>query len=187
MHDDGMTGLISEARKIAELADQTFGGLSARQLNWQPSEAQWSVGLCLAHLLTTNASYFPALERISKGEQQKTFWERLPLLPNVFGKMTLKAVAPESVRKYKAPEVFRPASSDVNARVVTSFVAQHRELIGLMQATAHHDPRRLVITSPVSRFVTYTLLDCYAIIVTHERRHFKQAESVMTSAGFPAS
>ena len=43
-----------------------------------------------------------------------------------------------------------------------------------------------VVTSPVLRFVTYSLMDAYRIIVVHEQNHFVQTTRVMESPGFPA-
>jgi DinB superfamily len=36
--------------QIAREAETTFGALDARQLNWQPNAARWSVAQCFEHL-----------------------------------------------------------------------------------------------------------------------------------------
>jgi hypothetical protein len=54
-----------------------------------------------------------------------------------------------------------------------------------MRATAELPIEKIIITSVVSPFVTYTLLDAYRILVAHERRHLEQAERVMRAPGFP--
>jgi hypothetical protein len=45
--------------------------------------------------------------------------------------------------------------------------------------------KKIIITSPVASFVTYSLLDGYKIIVAHEQRHFAQAKRVMQLSEFP--
>ena len=40
--------------EIARDAHTTFGGFEARQLNWRPEPARWSVAQCFDHLLTAN-------------------------------------------------------------------------------------------------------------------------------------
>jgi multidrug resistance efflux pump len=92
----------------------------------------------------------------------------------------------EGGRKFKAPAKLLPASSEVAADVVERFAAHQRELAGQMGAVAHVDLKRTVVTSPVSGFVTYNLLDAFRIVVAHERRHFRQAQRVTQSPGFPA-
>ena len=39
---------------IARETQATFGGFDARQLNWRPDTARWSVAQCFEHLLIAN-------------------------------------------------------------------------------------------------------------------------------------
>jgi hypothetical protein len=48
-----------------------------------------------------------------------------------------------------------------------------------MEATRGLDLQGIVMTSPVVRQITYTLMDAYRIIVVHEQNHFVQAKQVM--------
>jgi hypothetical protein len=178
--------VLAEAEKIATEASATFGRLSPRQINWKRSPGEWSIGQCFDHLLATNRPYLPLLEKIAAGENKRSLWERMPILPRLFGRLVIRAVDPESTRKVKARPAFRPTESEVDALVVNQFVNQQQELMRLMKATGHLELERIVITSPIASIVTYSLLDGYRIIVTHERRHFRQAERVMKAEGFPA-
>jgi hypothetical protein len=47
------------------------------------------------------------------------------------------------------------------------------------------DRERTIVTSPLLRWVTYSLDDCLTILVVHEKRHFLQARRVMEVGGFP--
>ncbi|MEJ7615903.1 MAG: hypothetical protein WKF30_02760 [Pyrinomonadaceae bacterium] len=100
--------------------------------------------------------------------------------------MLIKVMGPDATRKFKAPQSFQPSSSDVDASVVDSFVAHQRELSALLMTAANLDLRRTIITSPVSRFVTYSLLDGYKILIAHEKRHLRQAQEVREAVGFPS-
>lgn len=55
--DKDRSTVLAEGRLVAAEADRTFGGLSARQVNWKPSEAEWSVGQCFDHLVISNRAY----------------------------------------------------------------------------------------------------------------------------------
>jgi hypothetical protein len=55
-----------------------------------------------------------------------------------------------------------------------------------MKATEHLDLGRIIISSPVTPVVTYSLLDAYRVIAVHEARHFQQAKRVTEESGFPA-
>jgi hypothetical protein len=179
--------LIAEAGKIAREAQATFGQLSPAQLNWKRSAEEWSIGQCFDHLILTNRPYFPLIERIAEGERRRTTWQRMPVLPGLFGRLVLGAVRPASARKLKARKDFIPAASDVDGRIIGQFVSHQDELVRLMKTTEGLELEKIVITSPVASVVTYSLLDGYRIIITHERRHFLQAERVMAAGDFPQS
>lgn len=181
----GLPELIAEAERVSGRARAAFGALSPEQINWKRSADEWSVGQCLEHLILTNRPYFPLIESIRAGRQKRKLWERVPLLPGLFGKLVLDAVKPESARKVKARPAFMPAASEVNGQIVSQFASHQDELVRLMKTTEGLPLEKIIITSPVASIVTYSLLDGYRIIVTHERRHFKQAERVMQAEGFP--
>jgi DinB superfamily len=180
-----ITTLILGLQSVAAEARASFTHLSEEQLNWKQSPQQWSIGQCLDHLVTANETYFPIFEKVMKGEQQATLWERMPLLPSFFGKMLIKSLEPSSSRKLKAPQAFLPASSNIAGEIVTRFIAQQHRLTEYIKASGKLELLKTIISSPASGLVTYSLLDAYRIILVHERRHMLQAQRVMASDGFP--
>lgn len=180
-----LSRLISTANAIINETLAAFGSLSAPQLNWKPGANQWSVAQCFEHLVTANAAYFPIFETIRNGEKKNTFWESLPGLPAVWGKMLIKALDPESTRKLKAPKVFHPSSSSIDKAIIQRFLDQQNQVIMYMSATEDLDLEKIIISSPVTRFITYSLMDAYRIIITHEKRHLLQAIRVSEMDGFP--
>src|SRR5215208_5292229 len=109
--------LIAEANSLASDAKAVFGQLTVSQLNWKPSPERWSVAQCFDHLLTTNKGYFPAIDSVLAGKK-RTFWESVPLLPGLGGKLLIRVVEPASTPKFKAPKNFQPAQSDVGTSVI---------------------------------------------------------------------
>jgi uncharacterized damage-inducible protein DinB len=177
--------LIAEAELLAQQTVTNFGPLTATQLNWQPDATQWSIAQCFEHLLTANQSYFPTFEQILKGEKKTTFWQRVPVLPAIWGKMLVKAVAPETARKLKAPRIYQPASSAIDGDIIRGFVTQQQQLLNYMNAMEGMELANIIIPSPVTNLITYSLMDAYRIIVNHEKRHFQQATRVLRENGFP--
>jgi len=178
--------LISEAKTLAANAKTTFGELTVPQLNWKPSAERWSVAQCFDHLLTSNKGYLPIIDNVLAG-YKRTFWQSMPVLPGLMGKLLVKSMDPASTRKVKAPKRFQPAQSEISASVINDFVAQQKQMIDKMKATEHLDLEKIVITSPVAGVVVYSLMDAYRLIVVHEQRHFQQAKRVTEEPGFPAS
>lgn len=182
-----LSELTGELDAVAREVQTLFGALTAQQLNWKPGAERWSVAQCLDHLITTNRQYFPTLKEVSAGTKQSTMWERLPLLPGLFGKMMVKSMNPAATRKMRSPRKFQPSNSNLGAGIVAAFVAHQQELTELMRGTARLDLRRVIITSPISRFVTYSLQDAYELIVVHEKRHLGQARRVVETGRFPGA
>jgi hypothetical protein len=176
--------LVQEATELGRRAEERFGGLTAKQLNWRPNPGEWSVGQCLDHLRLATTTYFPAFREIQAGTKRATFWERVPLLPSLFGPYLIRLLSPARSAKVPAPAVFRPAESLVDPQIVRTFAATQQELVRFMAGTAPRDLARIV-TSPASRFVTYSLLDAYRIIVVHAQLHLQQARRVTELRGFP--
>ncbi len=177
--------LIHAAHAIIESTVVRFGGLGTRQLNWKPTVSTWSVGQCFDHLVTANTAYFPTFQTILRGEKVSTFWERLPWYPSLWGKVLLKAFDPESPRRLKAPKVFRPSAGNIDAAVIDRFVEQQHQFARYMDAMKDMDLERVIISSPVTSLVTYSLLDTYRMLIMHERRHIRQATKVLETEGFP--
>jgi hypothetical protein len=186
-HNKYLKNLLDEGSQITNDMKKTFGALSSEQLNWKPDESRWSIGQCIDHLITTNRKYFPVLEGIIIRNRKSSLRERMPFLPGIFGKMILHSVQPENPRKRKTFNVFLPSMSDINKRIVGDFIVHQKELITLISETDSVDHAKIVVTSPVSRLVTYTLKYCCLIIIAHEKRHLLQAKRVMDYDDFPGS
>jgi hypothetical protein len=185
-HNSGEQGkLIEQLGSITNDARKVFGGLSPAQLNWKPSADQWSVGQCFDHLIVTNRGFFPLLEQVGRGERRNSAWESWSPLSGLFGKIVARTLEQEGGRKYKAPKKLEPSSSDVGADIIARFAEHQSELSELLKATEGRNLSKVVVTSPISGFVTYRMPDACRIVVAHERRHFEQARRVTKAEGFP--
>lgn len=183
-HSD-LSTVLAEGRLVADETKRVFGQLSAEQINWKPSVAEWSIGQCFDHLIISNRLLLTIIEEIQLGRRRRRAWERVPLLPRFFGKLLVKTLRADSGRKLKAPRALHPSVSQIPAGIVTSFVEQQERLLHLIEGTRGLDLTRITITSPVARFITYSLMDAYRLIVVHEQNHFIQASRLVQLPGFP--
>ena len=119
---DVTTGLDHLARETQAM----FGGCDARQLNWRPDATRWSIAQCFDHLLTANRLMFQAAEDALNETAPRTLWERVPVLPGIFGRMLVRSQAPGASRKFTAPSKARPATSDIAVDIIQRFIEQHR-------------------------------------------------------------
>lgn len=183
--NEGLEQLIDELHAVAADARSTFGQLGNEQLNWKPSPDEWSVAQCLDHLVVSNEEFFPLIDKIKRGEHKPSLKERVPILPRLFGSLVLNAVKPEGQRKLKAAKPFQPSTSKIEGDIVSRFENQQQEIAKQMKATEKFDLRKIIVTSPIASFVTYSVFDAYRIIVAHDQRHVAQAKRVMRREGFP--
>lgn len=183
-HGD-LSTVLTEGRLLGDEVRRAFDPLSSQQINWKPSEEEWSIGQCVDHLILSNRGFVPIIERILMGQRRQSAWERMPVLPGFFGRLLIRTLRPGSGRKVRARPAFYPSRSAIAPGIVRSFLEQQGRLLSLMEATRGLDLDGITITSPVSRLITYSLMDAYRIIVVHEQNHVAQARRVMDWPGFP--
>ncbi|MBX0329344.1 DinB family protein [Oscillochloris sp. ZM17-4] len=182
-----LPALIAEATSLGAEFARRFAGLSAAQLNWRPSEQEWSIAYCVEHVIVANSGYFAPIDQILAGTKASSFWERLPLLPGLFGGFLIRTLEPGGKGFVPAPKVFLPSSTDIPADILARFAAQHAELLALMERCRALDTAAIIVTSPAADFVTYSLLDAFRIIVVHMQHHLHQTSKLLAMAEFPGS
>jgi hypothetical protein len=180
MHD-----IISELEEISDDARKVFGNLSAEQINWKPNAKDWSVGQCFEHLIVTNKLYFPNIQKVIDGEHRNNFFSKIPFAVDLIGFTMKKSLNPEQKRKIKTFKIFEPSASEVSASIIEDFAANQRELLEMVKAVKNLDTNKVKIAEPLSVALNLRLSDAFYILMLHEKRHFRQAERVMQTGGFP--
>lgn len=176
--------LVSELDDIAKNARQNFGGFSAEQLNWRPSETGWSVGQCFEHLIKTNELFYDELEKIAGGTRRNSFWENWSPLSGLGGRLLINSLKKDE-RKFKAPTPKIVPPSAIEAGIIEKFAAHQTELIEKIERCRTADWEKTIVTSPFMSLMTYKLADGFTVVLEHEKRHFRQAERVVKETGFP--
>jgi hypothetical protein len=180
-----LADVTAEFSAIARDVQSVFGAFDEQQLNWRPDATRWSVAQCFDHLLKVNGEMFHAIDAAMDGSRRPTVWQRLPVLPRVFGSMLIKSQMPQAKRKFTAPSQAAPASSAIDARIIERFAAYQREAADRVRSLDGRDVARIIMVSPFASFITYSVLDGCRLIATHQRRHFEQARRVTQEPGFP--
>jgi hypothetical protein len=185
---DYTTLTLAEVRGgLEELPGQTqaeFGAFDVGQLNWRPGATAWSVAQCFEHLLTTSRLMRRAADDALTSARPQTFWQRVPVLPGVMGRMLIRSQAPASARKYTAPPSAQPASQ-VSADIIQRFVDDLHEAVRWVQALDERRAVGAIMTSPFIKVVAYSALDGCRLMLAHDHRHLEQARRVAQSTAFP--
>lgn len=177
--------LIERLCEVTSDVKNSFGGLTADQLNWKPLPDVWSIAQCIDHLITTNRAYFKRLEDVVGGDLRSNLWSRIPFWSGLVGYLIKRAVEPQNTKKTKTFPVFQPSQSDVPDSIVEDFAQCQEKLMSYVRQTDHLNRDKVKIVSPVSDKAPLPLADAFEILVIHERRHFQQAMAVAELNGFP--
>ena len=179
---DLITNFLNVTAEVYQEAKKLLG-LSYQQLNWRPSEKQWSAGECFEHLIRTNKKYIPEYQKFSpSGFENK----HQGFKHSFVGKLLYNRMKPENTKRMKTPASFNPIGSDINESIVKDFLHQSNEIIELINKI-EVSKLNVIIRSPFANYIKYSIGDSLMIMAYHNLRHIKQAQRVTQSEGFPSS
>ena len=179
-------GLIEELDGVRQQVEKHFYALNAVQLNWKPEASRWSIAQCLDHLMVTNGTYLPAFDKVLNGTYRLSFFQKLNPFKKAFGPAMVRSLGPQPKKKIKAPALFAPSASELPANTVEQFLEHQEKLKRYFNRLQQLDTENIVIASPVSGFITFSLSDAMKLMVVHEQRHLEQAMAVLHHPNFPS-
>jgi hypothetical protein len=171
--------------QIAAEAEALVHPLGDEQFHWRPAPEVWSVAECLDHLNVTARMYLPKLDEGIAEAMRHSVYGLGPFRASWVGRILIRTSEPPSRFRMKAPELFRPQPGRPRHEVM----AAHREhqilLIDRLRGANGLDLTRARVTSPVSRWLGFSLSSGFALIAAHERRHLWQARRLVGMREFP--
>jgi hypothetical protein len=176
--------LLSEIDAADTQATALAGGLSAEQLNWRASQAEWSIGQCLEHLAVTNEVYGSAIGEALNGARPAVAQE---ITPGWFGRWFIRSYIDPATQKIKgkAPSKIVPVAT-VDAGILRRFLATNEQTRELVRQAGGVDVNRVRFKNPFVGLIRFTVGTGLEIIAKHERRHLLQGERIRRSPGFPS-
>lgn len=188
MKDPGfIQELISRCMEAKDRVQKNLGELTPAQLNWKPSEEAWSIGQCLEHLVISDTTYFHDFKKIAEHTYEMSRWQKGSPLSNFFGRMLLSQVGERPRKKFQAPRIFRPPERTVDPGIFDRYSKHIDTLVEYMALCREMDLDKILLRSPVSAVVTYSLRHAFQLLVQHLQRHILQAEAVRANKEFPGS
>lgn len=156
----------------------TFGELSEEILNWKVNEDKWSIGQCIDHINVTNKQYFSVFDKVLEDNYKSHWMAKIPGVTNMFGNMIFNSVKPITEKKVKTFPVFEPTQSNIGINVIEEFKEIQNRLQQYFEKVDNLDAEKIIISSPVNKYIVYSLAKAIDIVVVHEQRHFNQAKKV---------
>lgn len=162
-----------------------FKMLSESQINWKPSQKNWSIAECVDHLIVTNNLYLKEFEKQFSEKKVTTDCSKTEVKHKWLSKYIIKSVDPSNSKKSNTFAVFMPASSNHSKNVFDDFYDLQKRLINLVRFAEDLNLNEYVMSSPAVKIVKETFSDVLEIIHLHDRRHFNQAEKIFNHPNFP--
>ena len=158
--------------------EEAFGELNAEELNRKPNANTWSIAQNIDHLIVINSTYFSIFNEMREGSYDLPFIAKIGFIVNLFGRLILHAVKPETKRKIKTLPKWEPSESEISPDILERFQkhqeALKHEIIDCKDLLA----KNAIISSPANKHIVYRLKTAFDIIVAHEQRHLKQGLQV---------
>lgn len=183
MKHDFIEQKIEELAVVSEMFRSGFGDMDANTMNFKPDARVWSINQCLDHIIQTNRKYYGGFESIESGTYEGGKWARIPILPRLLGRLVVKVVSPDYKRKTKTSPLLHPSRSEFSKNMTSDLLAENDVLAGMFRKCESADPDGFIVSSPVNGLVTYSLRDCFTLLVEHEKRHYNQAARLKSEIG----
>ncbi len=180
-----ITAMLNKCKEAIEKARLAFSDISGAQLNWKPAPEKWSIAQCLDHLVVSESSYFPELEKIITGTYRMKFWEKYSPFTGIMGRIMKDRLQELPKVKMKAPKKIQPSSSEIDTGIIEGYHKNLDRFLGFISNCRSIDLDKTIISSPITSVVTYSLRDAIQFLIQHEHRHINQAIRVKADANFP--
>ncbi|MEZ6003832.1 MAG: DinB family protein [Planctomycetota bacterium] len=175
---------ISRTRGQIETAGKLTRGLSSQQVHWHPAQGSWSIAQCLHHLAVSVRAYAPRIHRALQDPVMAQA-DGKAYAPRWLAGRFIEFVSPRSPKALKAPGTFKP-ESDPPTDGLQDFIEMQEFLIHALGAALPVDLNRNKLRSPALPLMTFTIGECFEMLIEHNDRHLGQAQRVRDHADFPA-
>jgi len=164
-----------------ELEDVIRGGnelaaqLDDAALMRRPSSKSWSVAENLEHLSATAATFARRIRRrLDAATVQSVVTDEKRSIP---GRVWLRLVEPPVRVRLKVPSAaLQPGEIGSREELLARFSETHATLLALLGESDGYDRMLLRIATPFARRVTVNMVDTFAVLAAHGRRHLWQAK-----------
>ena len=180
-----MQPFFREAAVNRETSLALLDGLSADQLSWRPSPAQWSLADICEHLSAISILYRPAVDTaIARGHTDAAYSEQ-PFRGNPLSRLLVWSMEPPVRLRVRSPKTLVPSRNVAPSEARMRYGAAQRAFELRLERSAGLDLAHVLVTPPTMHGVRLALGTVLALLLAHERRHLWQATAVRQQASFP--
>jgi hypothetical protein len=148
----------------------------------RPAPESWSVAENLEHLSATAETYGRRIRRKLDATDLTSSHAHAHAMeePTFIGRIWLSLVEPPVRFRLKVPAAaLQPGAIESREILLTRFADTHAKLIALLEESDAHDRMKVRVPTAFAKRITVTLLDAFAVLTAHGRRHLWQAERAL--------
>lgn len=166
--------LQQDVENFISTVDKEFKPLSINELNQKENVDKWSILECIEHLNRYAAYYVPAIRQGL--EQAKATTANSNYKNGWFGKMSIDMMSPDNAKKQKAIQKFNPVGSQLDTKVIDTFLAYQKELLTLIEQAKGKNIQQRKVPVEFFKLMKMKIGDALSFVITHQQRHILQAQ-----------
>ncbi|WP_114821609.1 DinB family protein [Chryseobacterium sp. KLBC 52] len=178
---------ISTSELLDELKNRTKQHLqfaemlslkTEHDLNFRTSADSWSTLECLEHLNRYGDFYIPEISRTisSAGKPSQLYFK-----PGILGNYFAKSMLPkEKLNTMKTLKAMNPIHSNLDKRVVDTFIKQQEKMLELLEEAQYIDLEKTKTGISISKLIKMRLGDTFRFVIYHNARHVEQIKRILT-------
>ncbi|TXI99425.1 MAG: DinB family protein [Chryseobacterium cucumeris] len=178
---------ISTSEFLNELRNRTAEHLqfaemlslkTEHDLNFRTSTESWSTLECLEHLNRYGDFYIPEISRTisSAGKPSQLYFK-----PGILGNYFAKSMLPkEKLNTMKTLKAMNPIHSNLDKRVVDTFIKQQKKMLELLEEAQFIDLEKTKTSISISKLIKLKLGDTFRFVIYHNARHVEQIKRILT-------
>lgn len=170
-----LNDLTQRTKRVIAIA-RGYRELELHELNFKPSQENWSILECLGHLNLYGDYYLPEMEKQilhARPAPAKLF--RSGVIGNYFAQL-MQGKPDGTIKKMKSPKDKVPTASELSKATIERFLKQQDHLLQLLEMAQQVDLTKTKTAISISRLVRLRLGDTFRFYIYHIERHIAQAE-----------
>ena len=170
---------IQQLDDINRDADDLLSNITDDQVNRQPGEGQWSIGQCFSHLVVSGRVELPHVQHAIRKGRQAGLSGKPPFRYGFLGNWFVRAMDENGPMRFRAPRMYMPPASHFHAAdLAADFSYLQQQFKICLEESSGLDLAKIRVTTAVTKHITFSLGQEFALILAHERRHVHQAYRV---------
>jgi len=172
-----LTALNGQLDEASIRARNLVSSMLADDMRLRPDLNGWSVAECIEHLSMSSEAFINAISDASNRARERGVFGTGPYELNLVGRFLNWRMRPPVIIKARTPDKFQPDLIEPLEELLPRFLSWQERLKTETANADGLDLNRVIVQSPFSKHVRYSLFSCLVLIVTHEHRHLWQAEN----------